>query len=153
MWRQPPGASAGIAVGLALLVIAAGGALTAGGQATARAGGPFELVSIPALGTVTWACGPEANRFGLGLRVDPPRTTTDVALYAEGRIRRRARITDRPLRLRLLPARRQALVLRQFSGAGTLTGTVAVDFGAGRVAAPCLPHLPPRTVVRMGPRA
>lgn len=101
---------------------------------------------------MTWACRPEAGRFGLGFRVDPPITTTDVALYADGRIRRRARITDEPLRLRLLPARRQALVLRQFSGPGTLTGIVAVDFGAGRVAAPCRPHLPPRTVVRMGPR-
>lgn len=152
MRRRPTKVRAGIALGLALLFIAGGSALTLGGPGAGGARGPFELVSIPSLGTVTWACGPEATRFGLGFRVDPPRTTTDVALHAGGKIRRRARITDEPFRIRLLPLRRQTLHLRQLSKAGSLTGTVRVDFGAGRAAVPCWPHLPPKTVVRIGPR-
>lgn len=139
-----------------LALVAAGSLLAAGAAAAApssgRDPGPFRLVSLPELGTVVWKCGAEANAYALGFRPAANDSGIRLALYAGGRLRARATLTERPFAARPILARRQRLEIHQFTGAGALRASVSVDFGARAVAAPCFSYLPPRTVVRMGPR-
>ncbi len=101
-------------------------ASTAAGSSTARPS--FLLVALPSLGTVSWRCTAEEDRYQLGFRVFRNSATTDVRLVVAGRTVRRARVNPGELPRLPVAGLSQRLVLSQFTGAGTLRATVDVRF-------------------------
>jgi hypothetical protein len=110
-------------------------------------------VTLPSLGTVNWRCSGANDRFALGYQASPRYATTDVVLWASGKIvlRRTVQPGDR-IRLPLLVARKQGLSLIQGTGAGFLRASVRADFGRSGSAGPCIDYSPPRTLVEVSPR-
>jgi hypothetical protein len=112
-----------------------------------RAGGPFLLVALNSLGTVTWRCDVHASDgFGLGFRQFVVTATTGITLRAGGRTIET--VTTNPgerVRFPLLRSRRQQLTFVQGTEARSLRATVSADFLPGRDY--CWSYLPPRTMV------
>lgn len=120
--------------------------------APAKARGPFLLVSLPSLGTVTWRCDP-ARQSGLALGFSAFSSAADLTLRLHvGRrtILRRHLVPGQATRFPYLQARVQQLDLVQGTKAGTLRAFVIVDFVPGFNH--CWPYYPPRTDVRVLPR-
>ena len=145
-----------IATGVLVAAVLALGSSSSFGRTTAR--GPFFLVALPSLGTVTWVdlrCDAGGRKaFALGFRALSHSATTDVVLRASGRIV--ARRTIQPgerLRMPFLPAPRQRLSFVQATEPRTLRASVTVDFGlrSDRVAY-CWDYTPPGTVVHVWTR-
>lgn len=115
--------------------------------------GPFELVSLGSLGTVTWSCDGKTGRYALGYRLAGRWATTLVVLRAEGRVVRR--ITVQPgeaVSFPFLGDDTQRPVLVQGSGARTLRADVAAAFDHPLATyTSCQPYLPPALDVRMRP--
>jgi hypothetical protein len=139
-----------IAGGLAATVVV-GAALIGSARGDAEVRGPFSLVSLASLGTVTWSCGNAPGSYGLGFRPAPGQTTR-VAIRAGDRPAVARSVTDEALPAVASTARHQEVRIAQKTGAGTLSATVLVDFRARSVAPFCLAYLPPRVTVTMGPR-
>ena len=119
----------------------------AGGRPTA----PNLLVSLPSLGTVTWACTEREHRYRLAFRVFEGGGTTKLTLLADGvTVRRRVQ----PGETAQLPegGLAQRLVLEQFTGAGTVRATVGVRFLRRPVASHCYRYSPPQLSVDVTPR-
>lgn len=148
---------------LALIGVSAaliGGALPTASARPGAVRGPFLLVALPALGTVTWRCtadrppdmthGPHA--LGLGFSAFRASATARIRLRVGGRVRMSKTVDPgESVRFPLLQARIQRLELVQFTGAGTLRASVTVDLvppGTGW----CYSYLPPKTTVRVQPR-
>lgn len=116
--------------------------------------GPFLLVTLPSLGTVSWTCG--AGRYPwFALRYHSSRrfATTRVEAFAGGRLV--ARRTVQPgdaVRLPFSAARKQRLLFLQATGAGTLRAEVAVDFVPNTPVIHCWDYAPPAFVARVQPR-
>ena len=143
------------AAAAAAIAVLAAGAETPSGETATRLRGPFQLVTLPSLGTVTWTCDvPERYpSFALGYRASPRYATTSLELRAGGRVVARGRIQPgQRVRFPFLRTRRQTLVLVQGTGAGTLTASVAVDFVPGLPVTYCVPYAPPEIRVRVSPR-
>jgi hypothetical protein len=141
-----------LAVALALAPTGAAGASRATPAGAAR--GPFALVTLPALGTVTWSCEPRRQgTFALGYRASPRYATTYVRLRAGGRrlFGRNVQPGER-VRLPFSSARVQALTFAQGTGAGTLRAAVTVDFVPNLPTTYCIDYAPPKTTVRITPR-
>ena len=154
MWPRIRGG--GLCAGVALLLVS--GSPAEAGPAVVR--GPWILVTLPALGTVTWRCetagrptAPRLGALGLGFRVQELGATTNVRLHI-GRttlVRRRLQ----PGQSILFPyarSRLQELELVQQTGAGKLVARVRVDFVPRLLSTYCYPYLPPRMTVDMFPR-
>ncbi len=123
--------------------------------------GPFLLVSLPAMGTVTWRCdrtrkpgvAPGLPGLALGFRAFRQSATDYLRLRAAGRL-----ILDRyvqpgqTVRLPFLQSTVQTIEIVQATGAGTLRASVKVNFLPGTTSTYCFPYLPPRVEVRLGPR-
>jgi hypothetical protein len=120
------------------------------GSATAR--GPFLLVTLPSLGTVTWRCEQTLGRYALGVRLPQSGATTMARLTIGGRVVER--VTVDPGEQWRFPAsgRVQRLDLTQLTGAGTLQATVTVGFERRPVVSHCFAYSPPNLTVRMTPR-
>ena len=130
---------------LALLVPGAG-------ADTSRVRGPYLLVSLPAIGTVTWRCdNRRPDAFALQFSAFTQSATDVVRLRAGGRtvVTRQIHPGQR-LRLPFLTARVQRLDVVQATGAGTLRASVVAEFLPG--GAYCFDYLPPRLTVRVEPR-
>lgn len=116
--------------------------------------GPFLLVALPALGTVTWRC--EDSRrgdFALGFRAASASADVRVRLHVGRRtIRRRQVLPGRSAFFPFLRTRVQQLDLVQGTGAGTLRAFVRVDFVPNHPSTYCWSYLPPRIDVRVHPR-
>jgi hypothetical protein len=133
-------------------VLAAG---TAGGRGELR--GPWVLVSLPGMGSLSWGC--DSRRHGFRtyvLRFDAGQATADerVTLVAGGRTLY-SRVIRSPARLVFPPApvARRTLRIEQATEPGVLRVVVAVDFAARPVSpSHCRPWLPPATTVRILPR-
>jgi hypothetical protein len=114
-----------------------------------RPGGPFLLVALNSLGTVTWRCDVHhPGRFGLGFRQFAITATTGITLRADGRLVER--ITTNPrqrVRFPLLRARRLQLGFVQATEARSLRATASAEFLPGRDY--CWSYFPPRTSVRL----
>ena len=137
------------------IAMLAAGAATPRGESAARLRGPFLLVTLPSLGTVTWTCDvPERYpSFALGYRASPRHATTALELRAGGRVVARQRIQPgERVRFPFVRTRRQTLTLVQGTGAGTLTASVAVDFVPGLPVVYCVPYAPPAIRVHVAPR-
>lgn len=142
----------------AVMVVLVIGSSAAAGPAVVR--GPWTLVTLPALGAVTWRCdttgrptAPGLGALGLGFRVQELGATTNVRLHI-GRttlVRRRLQ----PGQSILFPyarSRLQELELVQQTGAGKLVARVRVDFVPRLLSTYCYPYLPPRMTVDVFPR-
>lgn len=122
--------------------------------------GPFLLVTLPSLGTVTWRCdparkGPAADLPGLALGFRSPSNgaTERVRLRAGGRtIVSRVVQPGQRLNLPYLRTRVQQLDVTQTTGAGTLRAFITVDFAPHGSTTYCWPYAPPRIDVRLLPR-
>ena len=121
--------------------------------------GPFLLVTLASLGTVTWRCdpareGPAADLPGLALGFRSPSSgaTERVRLRAGGRtIVSRVVQPGQRLNLPYLGTRLQQLDVTQEKEAGTLRAFISVDFAPHKATTYCWPYSPPRIDVRLLP--
>lgn len=151
--RRVIGAAAACAAAAAAtaLVVPVGQSNRVAPHASVR--GPFLLVTLPSLGTVTWTCEPRRYpSFALAYRASPRYATTYLVLRAGTR-----RVTRRvhPGRVVTFPfssTRTQLLSLVQGTGAGVLRASVRVDFVPNRPVVYCWSYAPPALTVRTFPR-
>jgi hypothetical protein len=140
-------AALGLAVSLIVLAPAASGSST-------KVRGPFLLVSLPSLGTMTWRCDPARGPgYALGFRAFPISAEDLLRLHIGRRtIVTRGILPGHGIRLPYLRSRVQQVNLVQGTEAGTLRAFVTVDFVPhGNVY--CYPYFPPKTTVRVLPRS
>ena len=133
-------------------------------SATARPAavrGPFLLVSLASLGTVTWRCDPSRRPglapglpgLALGFRTLATGATERVRLHVGGRtILSRIVQPGQSIELPYIRSRVQQLDLLQATEAGTLRAFVTVNFAPHGISTYCYPYLPPRIDVRVLPR-
>ena len=142
------------AAGATAIAILAAGAETPSGESATRLRGPFLLVTLPSLGTVTWTCDPARHpSFALGYRASPRYATTSLELRAGGRVvARRTVHPGQRVQFPFMRTRWQTLGLVQGTGAGTLSASVAVDFVPGLPVVYCEPYAPPAMRVHVSPR-
>lgn len=134
-----------VSVSLVLLAGSAHGAAK-------RVRGPFLLIALPALGTVTWRCEVGTGRYALGFRSFRISATDHLVLSASGRVVRRADVQPGDSLALPFLGRAQELALVQGTGAGTLRASVVVRFDEPKVTPYCYAYLPPRVRVSVGPR-
>jgi hypothetical protein len=110
------------------------------------------LVMLPSLGTVSWRCTAEEDRYQLGFRVLNNGATTDVRLVVAGRTLARARVDAGDVPRLPVAGLSQRLVFSQFTGAGTLHASVDVQFFHRPVVSHCNPYSPPQLRIQVTPR-
>lgn len=127
----------------------------------AKARGPFLLVSLPALGTVTWRCDPSMKpgvasglaAMALGFRTNVASATDRLRFHIRRRtILRRVVQPGESIELPYVRSRVQQLDFVQQTGAGTLRAFVTVDFVPHGPTTYCYGYQPPRISVRVLPR-
>ena len=128
---------------------------------TQKVRGPWSLVTLAALGSVTWRCdasrrpglAPGLPGLALGFHVSPGGQTGTLRLRADART-----IIDRVIEpgqiiaLPFLQARVQQLDLAESGEDGTLRAVVTVDFEASPTSPYCFSYMPPRVDVHLSPR-
>lgn len=145
---------------IASIVLSAALALSAPAATAepAKVRGPFLLVTLPALGTVTWRCDPARKPglapglpgLALGFRAFRNSATDHLRLHiGERTILRRVVQPGESVAFPYLRSRVQQLEIVQPTGAGTLRAFVTVSFVSPAVAPYCYPYLPPRLEVRV----
>jgi hypothetical protein len=133
------------------------------GQASAveaKVRGPWPLVSVAELGTVTWRCDPSKHpglahglpALALGFHSSAPQSG-GIRLRADGRtIVTRAIPTGKTITFPYLHTRVQNLAIWEGGEDGTLRAFVRVDFAARATSGYCWAYMPPKTEVRLLPR-
>ena len=142
-------------VSASLVVALAAAGLSAATPASQRAErGPFLLVALPSLGTVTWTCDArDAERYALGFRAFGEGATLRLRLRAGRKLIRAATVhPGRSVRFRFVRSRVQRLSLVQATKPGTLRAYVRVSFTRGASTPYCWRYAPPRLDVRVIPR-
>jgi len=142
----------------AIMLVLVIGSTAAARPAVVR--GPWNLVTLPALGTVTWRCDPRGpatapglGALGLGFRVLERSATTDLRLHVGPKTLLRRRLDPgQSIQFPYARSHVQQLELTQTTGAGTLTARIRVDFVPHLLATYCYPYLPPRVTVNVFPR-
>jgi hypothetical protein len=138
---------AGLCLGVSLVAVAAS---ASAGPKTVR--GPWALVSLAGLGTVTWRCDPGRRPGlapglpGLALGFDVSRLgqTGTLRLHMNRRtVLNRAIQPGQSIRLPYLHARVQRLDIAEGGEDGTLRAAVSVDFAAPATSNYCWSYLPP----------
>jgi hypothetical protein len=142
-------------------VLAAAAVIGAASASVARTRGPFLLVSLPDLGTVTWRCDPARERgpapglpgLALGFRATAVEATERLTLRVGGTtvVSRLVQPGDR-FRLPYLHARVQRLDITQSIEPGTLSASVTVDFAPTPVVGYCQSYAPPKLDVHVSAR-
>jgi len=139
---------------LVLLVVVAGVAaqLTPAGQSRVR--GPFLLVSLASLGTVTWRCDPVRQAgLALGFRAFATSADAETRLIVGSRTVRRSHVVPGArVSYPYLAATVQKLEIVQGTEAGTVRTLITVDFGAPSGPSLCWPYAPPKTTVSLSTR-
>lgn len=108
--------------------------------------GPFLLVALPSLGTVTWSCGgSSAHHVALGYRVNSKEATTAVTLVAGQTDRRVTLQPGQTTRFPLLAPGKQRLTISQGTEARLLRATLVATFSLDQ--SYCFPYFPPRISV------
>lgn len=145
---------------LAVFLLAAGlilvpGAASSGARPATPGCGPFFLLRLPSLGTLTWRTVTRNGRdwHGLSYRPTPPIATTRVRLTVGGRTVARRTVNEKAVRFPLLPNRFQLVTLAQLTEPGTLKASVRVDFKPGAPATYCEPYFPPGLAITLTPRS
>jgi len=131
------------AVFLASVAVAASAA-----GAAEQGRGPFLLVTLPSLGTVTWSCGgPRDREVALAFRVPVSDATTTVK-FAAGHVARAATLQPgQSTRFPLLAPDTSASPSPQGTEARTLHATVMATFN--NTQSYCFPYFPPRISVEV----
>ena len=125
-----------------------------------RAGvhGPWPLVSLAGLGTVTWRCdpsrrlglGPALPGLALGFRASRADKSGLARLRSAGRlVSERAFQPGDVIDFPYLPSRVQQVEIAESGEDGTLRAFVRVDFAPRAVSGYCWPYMPPATSVRL----
>jgi len=116
--------------------------------------GPFFLVRLPSLGTLTWrtVTRDRTDWHALAYRPTPPIATTEVNLRAGGRVVSRRRVDEQAVRFPLRRDRIQVVTLTQMTEPGTLKASVTVDFKPGVTYTYCAPYAPPGLKIVLDPR-
>ncbi len=125
-----------------------------------RAGvhGPWPLVSLAGLGTVTWRCdpsrhlgrGPGLPGLALGFRASRADQSGLARLRSAGRlVSERAFQPGDVIDFPYLPSRVQQVEIAESGEDGTLRAFVRVDFAPRAVSGYCWPYMPPATSVRL----
>jgi hypothetical protein len=148
---------------LAVVVVAIGLltpiAVASGEQTKVR--GPWALVSLASLGTVTWRCDPTASphvaaglpALGLGFRVaDLGQTGHLTLLVGSKSIVSREIQPGEVVTLPYLRARNQRLAISEGGEDGTLRAVVNVAFAQPSVSNYCWPYMPPDVRVHLSVR-
>jgi hypothetical protein len=126
-----------------------------------RVKGPFLLVALPALGTLTWRCDPSRHPglapglpgLALVFRAFEASADDSLRLRAGGRIVLSRRIfPGQSVALPYLQSGVQRVDLAQGTEAGTLRASVTVTFVLPSTATYCNSYLPPRIDVHVLPR-
>jgi hypothetical protein len=139
---------------LASMLFAVSHVSAAGG----RARGPWPLVSLASLGTVTWRCdssrhpglSPGLPGLALGFRASRTGQSGSVRLLVGDRtVFQRKVQPGEAIAMPYLHARRQRLALAAGGEDGTLRAFVTVDFAEGTTSAYCWSYMPPATTVRL----
>lgn len=129
--------------------------------APAKVRGPFLLVSLPSLGTVTWRCDPARQPglapglpgLALGFRSFRVSATDRLRFHVgERTILTRVVQPGQSVQLPYLRSRVQQLDIVQQTGAGTLRAFLTVSFVSPGTSTYCYSYLPPRIDVRVRPR-
>ena len=158
--RSPEVVSRVVAILLGGLVLLMASSTSAARSRTER--GPFLLVALPALGTVTWRCDPSVTawcsartrRDGSWVPARFRNSATDhVRLRAAGRTIRTVSFS-RATRCDSRTCGRDASDSRSFSrrAPGPFRHPINVDFAPRGPTTYCYPYLPPRVDVSVGPR-
>jgi|SRR5579862_3556469 len=147
---------------LAVLVAATllGPAVPASAEQT-HVSGPWPLVSLAALGTVTWRCDPEARpriarglpALALGFRVARLGQTGHLTLMIGARaVVSRVIQPGEVMALPYLRAATQRLAITESGEDGTLQAAIVVTFQQHSLANYCWPYMPPDVHVHLSPR-
>lgn len=135
-----------LCVGAALVVsvgLAAPPARTAGQRR-----GPFVLVTLPSLGTVSWFCGgPSDREVALAFRVSRMDATTFIRFAAAGVKRAVTLQPGQSTRFPFFAPGRQQLTVDQGTEARTLHAIVVATFSRGQ--SYCFSYFPPRITARV----
>jgi hypothetical protein len=127
----------------------------------ARARGPWLLVALSSLGTVTWRCdatahprlAPELPALALGFKAFAAGQSGSVRLVVGSRtIVSRTIQPGQSIRFPYLGERVQRLDVQEGGEDGTLRAAVTVDFAPHATSDYCWPYMPPGVVVRLLPR-
>jgi hypothetical protein len=129
----------------AILVASVTVAVSAAGAAK-QGRGPFLLVALPSLGTVSWSCGGSRDReVALAFRVPVTDATTTVK-FAAGQVARAVTLQPgQSTRFPLLEPAQERLNITQGTEARTLRATVKATFNSTH--SYCFPYFPPRISV------
>lgn len=146
-----------IAVTISFLLLAVGSA----SAQSARGHGPWPLVSLAALGTVTWRCDPAASpsirpgvpALALGFHVARLGQTGHLTLTVQHRTVRSTTVQPgQTVTLPFLRAPVQRLDISEGGEDGTLRAIVTVSFPRPSVSSYCWPYMPPKIQVLLAPR-
>jgi hypothetical protein len=145
-----------LAIVMAAGLVAVGGAdgNVASSSRQSRVRGPFLLVSLASLGTVTWRCDPARQpSLALGFRAFSSSADAYARLVVGSRTIKKAHVVPgAQVNFPYVRASVQKLNVVQGTEAGTLRAFVAVDFAAPSVPSHCWPYAPPRTHVTLTTR-
>jgi hypothetical protein len=123
--------------------------------------GPWPLVSLASLGTVTWRCDPKArpqvapglSALALGFRVARLGQTGHLTLViGSTTIVSRVIQPGQVIALPYLSAATQRLAISEGGEDGTLRATILVTFKRPSVSNYCWPYMPPDVHVHLSPR-
>ena len=133
---------------IVVLAVAIGGAAPAAplGHSTAR--GPFLLVGLPSLGTVSWRCDGRGH-YALGFRVLAHSATTGLRFRAGTVAKTAIAQPGEPIRFPYVHAHRQRLTVVQGNEVRTLRASVVVYFAPHYTY--CWSYLVPRINVAIRP--
>jgi hypothetical protein len=146
-----------LAVGIAVVLLA--GAPASAHDARTR--GPWALVSLAALGTVTWRCdsaatprvAPGLPALALGFRVAKLGQTGRLELIVAQRTLRSKTIEPGEIiTLPFLRAPVQRLVISEGGEDGTVRATVTVSFVRPFSSGYCWPYMPPKVDAQLAAR-
>jgi hypothetical protein len=123
--------------------------------------GPWTLVTLAALGSVTWRCdasrhpglAPGLPGLALGFHVTPRGQTGTLRLIAAARtVVNRVIQPGQTIELPFLRTRVQRLEVAEAGEDGTLRAVVTVNFEASPTSPYCFSYMPPGVEVRLSPR-
>jgi hypothetical protein len=123
--------------------------------------GPWPLVSLASLGTVTWRCDPKARpqvapglpALALGFRVAQLAQTGHLTLVIGTKaVISRVIQPGQVIALPYLPAATQRLAISEGGEDGTLRATILVTFEQHSLSNYCWPYMPPDVQVHLSPR-
>ena len=151
-----------MAVKSAPVLVALAVALGATGARAAdlKVRGPWPLVAVGALGSVTWRCDPAQQPglasglpgLALGFHSTGGQTGTLRLRVPSRTVVNRVVQPGQTVALPFLHARVQTLELTQSGEDGTLRAVVTVNFEAGSTSTYCWPYLPPKVDLQLAPR-